>query len=320
MNSVKPLQFRNDGTFTIVQFTDVHWQGGEEKDRQTRLVMEQVLDAEKPDFVMFTGDTIYACRNKEGRPTCEDPRRSLREAVDAVVQREIPWALVFGNHDTEYGITREELMQEVLKQPFNCTEAGPEHIDGIGNYVLPIQSATRDETAALLYGIDSGDYSRHPEVEGYAWIRQSQIQWYIEQSNAWREQQAGKVLPALAFFHIPLPEYKRMWKRSVCYGQKNEKVCASRMQSGFFAALIEQGDVMATFCGHDHINDFWGEYYGIGLYYGRATGYNTYGKEGMLRGARVIRLTEGERKFESWLRLADGSVIKQQPEHLPEQR
>lgn len=69
---------------------------------------------------------------------------------------------------------------------------------------------------------------------------------------------------------------------------KNEKVFSARVNSGLFSAMLAQGDVMATFCGHDHINDFWGEMYGIRLHYGRATGFNTYGKEGFLRGACVI--------------------------------
>lgn len=77
-------------------------------------------------------------------------------------------------------------------------------------------------------------------------------------------------------------------------------------------------DVRGTFVGHDHINDYWGELHGIRLCYGRATGYNTYGKEGFPRGARIIQLTEGEADFQTWLRLDDGSVVVNQPEHLPE--
>ncbi len=318
MNQVNSLQFRGDGTFTIVQFTDVHWQEGREKDMQSRAAMEQVLDAEQPDFVMFTGDTIYACQHSDGSSCCEDPYRSLREAVYAVEERKIPWALVFGNHDTEYGITREQLMNEVLAQPYSLTESGPEHINGVGNYVIPIAGSKGESTAALLYALDSGAYSEHPDVDGYDWIRQSQIGWYREQSNEWKAKNNGEPIPALAFFHIPLPEYEIMWNTTTCFGQKNEHVCASRIQSGFFSAMLEQGDIMASFCGHDHINDYFGIYQGIQLCYGRATGYNTYGKEDMLRGGRVIRLTEGKRQLESWLRLADGSVIKQQPEHLPQ--
>ncbi len=40
---------------------------------------------------------------------------------------------------------------------------------------------------------------------------------------------------------------------------------------------------MGTFVGHDHVNDFVGDLYGIRLCYGRATGFNTYGRQGFTR-------------------------------------
>jgi hypothetical protein len=206
-----------------------------------------------------------------------------------------------------------------LKHPHALAERGPTDIHGAGNYVLPIVKSDSDEAAALLYCLDSGAYSDHPQVPGYDWIRHDQVQWYIKQSQEWKQRLQGKTLPALAFFHIPLPEYQTMWDKTVCYGHKLENIAAARVQAGFFGALLQQEDVLATFCGHDHINDFWGELHGIRLYYGRAAGFNTYGKEGFQRGARVIRLTEGERSVESWLRLADSSVVDKQPEHRPEE-
>jgi hypothetical protein len=99
---------------------------------------------------------------------------------------------------------------------------------------------------------------------------------------------------------------------------KYEEICPPFVNSGFFSALHEAGDVMGTFVGHDHVNDFIGDLYGIRLAYGRATGYNTYGRAGMARGARVIRLTQGVRAFRTWLHLAGGEVIHEQPLHAPE--
>ncbi|WP_256761653.1 metallophosphoesterase family protein [Cohnella sp. WQ 127256] len=314
----KELRFSKEGTFTIVQFTDIHWKDGSELDLQSRALMELTLDTEQPDFVMFTGDVIYTGEHSDGAAFCDDPIRAFGEAVAAVEERSIPWGVVFGNHDTEVDITRNELMNEVLKHSYTLAQPGPKHIKGVGNYVLPVLGSSNEQAAALLYCLDSGDYSGNPLVSGYDWIQPDQIQWYIEQSRYWKDQAEGKTLPALAFFHIPLHEYQTVWDREVCYGNKYENVCTSQIQSGFFSAMLGQGDVMATFCGHDHINDYWGELYGIRLHYGRATGFSTYGKEGFSRGARVIRLTEGKRDLESWLRLDDGSVVMMQPEHQPE--
>ncbi|WZL78764.1 hypothetical protein QBE55_00910 [Eubacteriales bacterium mix99] len=47
-------------------------------------------------------------------------------------------------------------------------------------------------------------------------------------------------------------------------------------------------------------------------------GYHTYGKENFARGARIIRLREGQSEVESWLRLEDGTVLRNQPMHRPE--
>jgi 3',5'-cyclic AMP phosphodiesterase CpdA len=310
------LFFREDQTFTITQFTDLHWKDGGILDQQTRKLMEDVLDAEQPDLVVFTGDVIYTGYVTPGEPICEQPLEAFREAVHAAEKRGIPWAVVFGNHDTETIITREDLMQAVLEQPHTVTERGPHDVHGVGNYTLSIQGAD-GESAAALYFLDSGNQSPVPHIHGYDWIRNSQIAWYVETSRKLHAENDGQTMPALAFFHIPLPEYQQVWDTETCYGSKHENVCCAPVNSGLFAAMVEMGDVIGTFCGHDHVNDYRGNLHGIELCYGRATGYNTYGKEGFPRGARIIRLRQGERSFETWLRLADGTVVSEQPEHTP---
>ncbi|WP_310190154.1 hypothetical protein [Bacillus sp. 3255] len=99
--------------------------------------------------------------------------------------------------------------------------------------------------------------------------------------------------PVLAFFHIPLPEYKEVWVLGNCRGNKFEEICCAKIKSGLFSVMLERGDVVGTFVGHDCINDYCGDLHGIQLCYGRATGFNTYGKDGFQRGDRIIRLTQG---------------------------
>jgi hypothetical protein len=312
----QPLSFRADHTFTITQFTDIHWQNGGIEDQQSRQLMEMVLDAENPDLLVFTGDVIYTGGAAPGKPICENPAQAFRDVVQLAESRGIPWAVAFGNHDTENGITRDALMDVVLSHKHTVAQRGPNQLIGVGNYSLSVADS-EGQPAASLYFFDSGNLSPTPSVPGYDWIRGNQIQWYAGESRMLRERMDGRVLPALAFFHIPLPEYKEVWETAPCYGNKFEDVCSASVNSGLFASMVEMGDVMGTFVGHDHINDYWGELHGIKLCYGRATGYNTYGKEGFPRGARIIRLRQGEHSFETWLRLEDGSVISQQPEHLP---
>ncbi len=321
-----PLRFRPDGTFTIAQFTDLHWQNGNEEDRRTRALMERVLEAEQPDLVVLTGDVIAG-------NGCQDPARSWMAAVAPMEQSQVPWAAVFGNHDDEGTLSRADLM---ALQRASCrwclSEAGPEDVPGVGNFVRLVSSSKDANTAAalatpaaaLLYFLDSGSYAPSG-IGGYGWITFEQIGWFrrVAAQDLARSRQtqnappaaaaaaAAAALPALAFFHIPLPEYNEVWEHHVCGGVKQEPICCPRLNTGLFAAFHEAGTVRGVFVGHDHVNDFEGDLHGIRLCYGRASGYNTYGKEGFARGARLIRLQEGEQTFTTWLHL-DNEVSPRQ--------
>lgn len=302
----RKLNFREDGTFTIVQFTDVHWTDGSDEDFKTSALMRLVLEKEKPDLVIFTGDTCA------GR----DNLNALRHALEPVDEARIPFAIVFGNHDDEEGENKEALLSVQKERPLCLTEAGDPNIGGLCNYTLRIGSRDGNKTEWILYMIDSGTYNENSRVGGYDFIRRNQVNWYIRTSEDIREE-CGDV-PALAFFHVPLPEYNDLWYLRTCYGEKNEQVCCPYQNSGMFSAMLEMGNVKGIFVGHDHINDYYGDLHGIMLYYGRSTGYNTYGMERFAHGARIIRLKENEQGFESWIRLDDGSILEKQAEHLPD--
>lgn len=93
--------------------------------------------------------------------------------------------------------------------------------------------------------------------------------------------------PGLVYFHIPLPEDSN-FDSSNFTGEKQESISSASLNSGFFATMVEAGDVKAVFTGHDHINDFCGELRGVNLCYGRGFGYHAYGKAGWARRAIVV--------------------------------
>ncbi|MCZ8519607.1 MULTISPECIES: hypothetical protein [Paenibacillus] len=41
---MRNLCFREDGSFTIAQFTDLHWKNGELEDQQTYQLMKNILE------------------------------------------------------------------------------------------------------------------------------------------------------------------------------------------------------------------------------------------------------------------------------------
>lgn len=313
------LKFREDGTFIIAQFTDVEFideydfdPESPKMDEETRRMMEMVIREEQPDLIVFTGDVIASARTK-------DPIGSFRRAVSVAEDNGVPWAAVFGNHDSEGEVPRSKLHEVQLEHAYCVAKADPPGVSGSGNFVVTVMNE-RNEAAAALYFLDSGDYS---PFGGYDWIHRDQIEWYASESGNLTRQNGGNPLPALAFFHIPLPEYNEAWDRHVCYGHRLDGTCCTpTVNSGFFAAMLEMGDVMGTFVGHDHANDFWSTLHGIRLCYGRAAKYVSYvdGKRSdyFPTGARVIRLKAGEREFDTWIRENDGTVVYEQPEHLPE--
>ena len=93
-------------------------------------------------------------------------------------------------------------------------------------------------------------------------------------------------------------------------GTRKENVCSPEINTGLGAAMLECGDMMGVFVGHDHVNDYATTWRGILLCYGRFTGGNTvYNNIPGGNGARIIELREGERSLKTWIRLKDGKII-----------
>lgn len=81
MHSNQTLQFNKDGKFKIVQFTDVHYIYNDPRSDVSIERINQVLDMEKPDLVLFTGDVIYGKPAEEG----------MRTVLNLVSKRKIPF-------------------------------------------------------------------------------------------------------------------------------------------------------------------------------------------------------------------------------------
>lgn len=293
------LSFKKEGTFKIVQFTDMHYVHGDPKADTTLLLIPRILDAEKPDLVVFTGDIVTG------------PVREGWDKITApVIERRIPFAVTLGNHDHEQGVTREEIADIVTNYPFNMNRLSEVSQGRVMDNVIPVYSNQKPlKEAALIYCFDSGSYPSMDNVGTYGWITTSQIEWYREQSLHYTIRNKFQPLPALAYFHIPLPEYRLAFndEKNVRYGERSENECPPDLNTGMFFSMREMGDVMGTFVGHDHVNDYIVDYYGIALAYGHFSGWKTtYIFE--INGARVVVLKEGKREFDTWMHQLDGRI------------
>jgi predicted phosphodiesterase len=301
--TAQELRFNSNHKFKIVQFTDVHWIYDDPKSEEAAERMREVLDAERPDLVVYTGDIIFA---KPAAP-------ALQRALEPAIERGIPFAVTWGNHDDEQDMTRAELSAYIKDMKGNLT-SHTEGISGQTNYTLSVKSSDGRRDAAVLYIFDSHSYSKIERVKGYDWIKHDQVAWYLERSKAFTTANGGQPLPALAFFHIPLPEMRDMTQNQNIYmvGTRKEMVCAPEINTGLATAMLTAGDVMGLFVGHDHVNDYVVDWYGILMGYGRFTGGKTvYHDIPQSNGARVIELTENSRDIHTWIRIKGGKIINE---------
>ena len=299
------LRFNEDGNIKIMQLTDLHYTNDDEADHKTVALMRQALKDEKPDFVIVTGDMVYGEHNLEFLPKVFAP----------LIESGCPWSFVFGNHDSEWGHSRMELLEAGMKMKGCMASHDSSSIDGVGNHIIEIKDKN-NKTKWAVFAIDSGDYNPMEQVGGYACVTRNQINWY--QNKIYELKDKYGDFSALAFQHIAVPEHLDVFKYEKCYGIKREGCGCPRVNSGLFYAMLEAGHTKGLFVGHYHANDYYGNLFGITLGYGRAGGYGTYGAPDHMKGARIFILNKNNTEsFETYVYLENGDVIKEPWGYVP---
>lgn len=290
------LRFKK-GLFKIVQITDLHYKLGVKASEQGLACVREMVETEKPDLVVVTGDIIYSAPADS----------TLSVVLKTFAKLGVPFCMTFGNHDYDFKTPAVALYNQMQKTP-NCVM--PVLQGKNTDYSLPILSSNGKRTAAVLYCIDTHNKPAIGGIGGYQWISHNQITWYRQRSMVYKQKNGGRPVPSLAFLHIPLPEFNYATANTQCpmYGSRLEKAYSPSINSGMFASIKEMGDIMGVFCGHDHDNDYAVSYFNVLLAHGRFSGGNTEYNH-LTRGARVIVLKEGKREFDTWIREVGGNVL-----------
>ena len=297
------LKFNEDGTFKIAQFTDMHICVGKSEYRDRELLktfgrLSRIANQEKPDLLVFTGDVV----------TDGDGVKGWDRLLDSLNRFQIPFCIMFGNHDPETRIPRKDMSARIVASPYSLNtlnKAGE-----LADMELEVLSSRGKKASALLYCMDSHDYSKIKSVKGYGWFTPEQVSWLRDCCDRRTEANNGVPMNSLAFFHICLPEYSQAWdnpKRN-SVGRAAEDECPGALNTGMFAAMVETGSVMGVFVGHDHDNDYVVAEKDIALGYGRFSGDDTT-YNNLRPGSRLIVLEEGQRAFRSWILEDDGRVV-----------
>lgn len=284
----KTIKFGEDGKLKILHIPDTHLKHNHNLE-PTIWMVEEACDAENPDIVMLTGDIVLNCETEE------DTKKLINALMNVFDSRNIPVAVTFGNHDSEQGVmTREELM--AYYNTFSCSVSvdDGEALSGCGTYNIPVLSSDGEKVKFNLWVFDSGDY----DAEGrYSCVQPDQIEWYKETSDKLRKENGGEKVNSLVFQHIIVGEiydalqksdshksysYKHLYNDDeyylfdpdrVNYGTIRETPCPGYENYGQFDAMVEKGDVLAMFTGHDHTNAFGVEYKGIDIVNSLSTRY-----------------------------------------------
>ena len=317
------LTFRSDGNFKIVQIADIHGSTGPgfcrdavdaqgsplpEVDADSRTIefVSHILDDEQPDLVVLGGDNVHF--------TALDTKSTILKFVAPMIERGIPYAAIFGNHDDSGrdSLSRKEQMALFQSLPYSLSEPGPEHVDGVGNYHIRIKG--RPDTQDIPLDLLFMDTHNVIPAEGYVYdsIKPSQIDWLRSTMRRLKNLETSNKAPlSLLFIHIPIPEYDDSGF-TIAGGQKHEAVCSPPRDNSIFYDTLVHAGVSALSCGHDHVNDYCAvkqsrngnTILGPWLCYGGGSGFGAYGGHGWYhRRARVFEVDSSASRIVTWKRV-----------------
>lgn len=227
-----------DTAFSILQITDVHILNDEKKDAKAFKTITAMVETAKPDMIVVTGDITSEKENYT----------AFKTFCTYMEEFKIPWAFTFGNHeglDIKYEpnevldpdkIADKQTLNDYLQSLEYCIyERGDENVDGMGNYYYTVRD---DQGKALmsLIMMDSNSYDN--ENDGYDHFHDNQVEWYEKTIKQIAKEENGdenKVVPSLAFFHVPMQEFKTGYDEGErISGLRLEKECPPAVDDQMF--------------------------------------------------------------------------------------
>ncbi len=300
------LKFNENGEFKIFNICDI--QDNFPLHATTKAFITDMLKIHQPDIVVLGGDNTVASK--------ETKADAVKEICDMFVENETYFTFVFGNHDDEQGVSREELfaMYKLYGGKYCLAYDAVPELSGVGTHNLTVKSSDGSKIAYNLYMFDSNSYTEY----GYDSVHADQVEWYKNNSAEIKAANGGETVYAMAFQHIIVQEiYDLMFYKSpIALGEATrnydgqsytifpfvhnikdgvllEVPCPGYYNYGQFDAFVEMGDVVATFSGHDHLNSFTVEKDGVDIVNTPGCSFESYG-DPATRGIRMLTINEAD--------------------------
>ena len=316
------LSFNEDGKFTILQLADI--QDNCYLPSLAKNLIRCAIEKTQPDLIMLTGDNIggYSCSTETLA------KLAIRQYMDVLAWYNIPVAMVFGNHDDQ-DTPLDKLEQIAYYETYDCfigctgvvaeKTVGENTTLNAGTYNIPVfADKDSDEVTFNIWCFDSGNYNPDDTYGGYGYVLPEQVEWYVETSDALKEANGGEPVYSIAFQHIVPPQIKYALKEvdegtegAVSFAGSwyvlpddvdpetnwlTEAPCPPNtdFEPGYAEvdAMLEQGDVIGVFFGHDHINSYDVDYEGIRLISSPGLTYASYND--YHRGVRAITIDKAD--------------------------
>lgn len=342
------LQFHDSGKFRVLVAADI--QDGPKINGDTIRLLAASLDAVRPDLVIFTGNQIagydkaysQTFRKRTWTPQkwsigsqatsrrderLEHTRGLVRESIGQFVaplnERNIPWAVTYGNHDFQCGLSNAELdaiyrefpgclnpepavarSSAPRKQPGSGLPDQPIYACEPGTFALTVCDVERSRTVLGLVVCNSGDYGK---LGGYGAPTPAALDFL-------------KTIPkaigakSMVFQHIPVPQYYGLLKevpataahavegyrtfaghdyvidenKTLPGSFLGEGVSCPDTDTGEFGILKATDGYFALLAAHDHRNRFVGSYDGLTLLATPTCGFGSYGPAPAQRATRLV--------------------------------
>lgn len=219
--------FYTDEALDVLQLTDIHIGGGfwtYKKDKQAIYEVLTILQNEKPDLVILTGDNTYCVPGFgfNGGFTFNN-KMVAKTFLTMMEQSGVYYSSVFGNHDTEafdYAdretigalYESEEFPHCIFESNFSDQDA--KLVPSVTNQIIEVRKSDGTLTKLLLL-IDSNSYEKMDIITTalgkYDTIHQEQIDWAKEEIERISREEglpSGEYVKSLAFMHIPPGEFR----------------------------------------------------------------------------------------------------------------
>ncbi len=296
----------------ILQLTDIHLGGGIttiDTDRKAIDACYTLIKETQPDLIIVTGDIVYPIPVQAFNKNSLKPFYQFCSFMNNVG---IPWAIVYGNHDTEVVTGYDSRSFESLCRYFKEDDTSPmlyadkqPAIYGRYNQYLRIENQD-GSLNRLIFLMDSNDYIKAADiVKEYDSVHQDQIDWYAKTIDDVSRQE-NHTVKSFVFMHIPFQEFEEAEKALKAgspdavylFGENKEGVSCPDYNSGFFDVILNKKSTEAVFVGHDHVNNMGIQYKGVDLVYSKSIDYLAYPQIAQMtkqRGATLITIMQDGR-------------------------